>query len=315
MLRSMLVARAVLCALCASSALFAAPKASGADAKLRKQASALYEEGLKALDAGDAETCLAKFEEAYRTVPKPLVLLNIAECRKRTKDYAGAIEALERYLADRPDAPDRAAVEGRIADLQKTNGTVAVTSTPSGASIWVDGEDAARTTPADVSVAPGEREVALKLAGHETAKERVTVASGHKSQVDLTLPEAAPQPRAAKDEAEPTGTSDGGYHTSTGFWVAAGGAVAAAGVSAVFGVMALDKHSEFEDRPTRDVFDDGRRDALISDVALGVAAASAITAGVLYFTSKDAEKAADRGFSLGPSFSPRSAGLVGNVSF
>src|SRR5262245_62105926 len=121
MMGSRLLAPALLCVFCVGTPALAAPKAKPpapppaaaapaakpavkASPALRKKASALFEEGFKALDAGDFQTCERKFEEAYRTVPMPVVLLKVAECRKRGGAYSGAVEALERYLAERPDA-------------------------------------------------------------------------------------------------------------------------------------------------------------------------------------------------------------------
>jgi hypothetical protein len=318
MLRSRFVAQVAASALLSSSVAFAGVKAPAPDAKVRKQASVLYEAGLKAFDAGDAELCLAKFEEAYRTLPKPVVLVNIAACKERRGDYAGALETLQKYLADRPDAPDRAAVESRIADLKKTPGVVTVASTPAGAAIWVDGSDAAKITPADVSVPPGEHVIALKREGYESAEQSVTVALGERSHVELTLATAAPEARPdAEVNDRPKWTSDEGYHPGAAFWVAVGGTVAAAGVTTVFGVMALSKHSQFEDKPTRELYDDGRRDAVISDVALGVASACAVTAGVLFFTSRGTKEKppSESAVVIAPSFSTRGGGLVGNVRF
>ncbi len=49
----------------------------------------------------------------------PKVAVGIAESRERLGKLGGAIEMLERYLASTPEAPDRAAIEARIAELHK----------------------------------------------------------------------------------------------------------------------------------------------------------------------------------------------------
>ncbi|MAQ19697.1 MAG: hypothetical protein CMN30_33455, partial [Sandaracinus sp.] len=68
---------------------------------------ALYREGKHA----EAETA---FMEAYAMIPNPVVLLGVAEAREAQGNVVGTVEALETYLAERDDAPDRAAVQQRI---------------------------------------------------------------------------------------------------------------------------------------------------------------------------------------------------------
>jgi hypothetical protein len=334
MLRSWVLAPAVVCVFCvgtpspaaaaAKAAAGTPPASSSAGPKpggkitpaLKKKASALFEEGFKALDSGDYEACERKFDEAYRTVPMPVVLLKIAECRKRSGAYAGAVDALERYLSERADAPDRAVVEAQIADLKKRPGTVTVTSTPQGAAIWVDGSDTRKITPDSLELSPEEHSIELRLPSYAAEEQRIVVTYGSMRDLDLTLSrrtdDPTPPPRLA---GTPEASNESGYRTTTAFWIFAGGAVAAGGVATVFGVMALNKHSQFEENPTQELYDDGRRDALIADIALGAAAASAITAGVLFFSSKGSGSPADRGLTVAPSFGRAGGGLVGHVRF
>jgi hypothetical protein len=281
---------------------------------LKKKASALFEEGFKAFDAGDYETCERKFEEAYRTVPMPVVLLKVAECRKRAGAYHGAVDALERYLSERADAPDRAAVEAQIADIKKRPGTVRVTSTPPGAAIVVDGSDTRKVTPDSVELSAEEHSIKLTLPSYQPEEQRIMVTFGSKRDLELTLTKSSEDAGPMSKETPPE-SDESGYRTTTAFWIFAGGAVAAGGVATVFGVMALNKHSEFEDNPTQALYDEGTRDALIADISLGVAAASAITAGVIFFSSKGSESRADHGVAVVPSFGRDGGGLVGHVRF
>jgi len=310
----------------------AAPKASGGSSSsaaaasskpggkvtpaLKKKASALFEEGFKALDAGDYETCERKFDEAYRTVPMPVVLLKVAECRRRAGALGGAVDALERYLAERPDAPDRAQVESQIADLKRRPGTVTVSSSPLGAAIWVDGSDSGKVTPDSVELSPEEHRIELKLPSYETAEQKISVKFGATQDMKLELTSlAGGTKRSSEPASTPVDQDESGYHPTAAFWIFAGGAVAAAGVGTAFGLMAASKHDEFEKNPSQDLYDEGRRDALIADVSFGVAAASAITAGVLFFTSKESGSPQDRGFAVAPSFGSSGGGLVGHVRF
>jgi hypothetical protein len=284
----------------------------------RLKARALFAEGQKALDAGDVQAAKDAFGRAYDTLPNAAVLLKIAECKHRLSDEHGAVEALERYLSERPDAPDRAAVDGQIADLKKTPGIVAVESTPRGASILVDGTDTSLVTPSEVRVPPGEHVVSARLPRYVTAQQKVLVDYASHAELTLTLDvqtAASSGSGAADGAAYPDDSKRAGHRLTAGFWVAAGGTVAAASVMTAFGVIALDEHARYQKKPTRALYDDGRRDALIADVALGVTAASAITAAVLFFTSKPDEKAGDHAFVIAPSIERRGGGVVADVHF
>jgi hypothetical protein len=306
------VARALMCALSLSSLASGAP--SPAQESARQKARTLYADGQKALEGGNVEGAQKDFEEAYRILPNAAVLLKIAECRIRRSDFRGAVGALEQYLRDRPDAPDRAEVEGKVSDLRKKPGFVSVTTVPPGASIWVDGIDTERTTPSAVGVSPGTHTVVVKLPSHETAENTVVVEFDSKKELALTLHESNAAPSAGNDASN--GDSSGsGYHPTTPFWIAVGTTAVGAVVTTTFGIIALNQSSEYQTRPTQELYDAGRRNALIADISLGVTAAAAATATILFFTSKGPEKRPGEAFILAPSVGSHGGGLVGHVRF
>ena len=126
-------ARVLVCALSLTASLKAAPDAAGAPE--RTKARALYTQGEKLIKAGDLEGAQHAFEDAYRTMPNPVVLLKVADCQVKRNDIQGAVASLEKYLSERSNAPDRASVEDRIVDMRRTPGTVTVKSVPAGAAI------------------------------------------------------------------------------------------------------------------------------------------------------------------------------------
>ena len=72
--------------------------------------------------------------------------------------------------------------------LEANFGSIKVTSTPTGASIIVDGKDSGKTTPATISpVKIGGREITLRLASHNDFKKRVNVERGQTFDVAATL--------------------------------------------------------------------------------------------------------------------------------
>ena len=312
MLRAILqVARTLICALSLSSVALAAP--SPAQESARQKARALYADGQQALEAGNVEVAQKDFDEAYRTLPNAAVLLKIAECRIRRSDFRGAVGAFEQYLRDSPGATDRAEVQAKVSDLRKRPGFVSVTTVPSGASIWVDGIDTERTAPSTVGVSPGTHTVAVKLPSHMTAERTVVVEFDSKKELALTLRESNAATGAGNDSA--SASSDSGYHTTTPFWIAVGTTAVGAVVTTTFGIIALNQSSEYQTHPTQELYDAGRRNALIADISLGVAAAAAVTATVLFFTSKGSEKRSDEAFIVAPSVGSHGGGLVGHVRF
>lgn len=102
--------------------LFAASTAQAADEVISRQH---YERGRALVKLGDHRGAIREFEQAYQANPKPNLLYNIAQ-QHRILSEAGALEEMrlsvdffERYLREKPNAEDRAQVEGHIDDLKK----------------------------------------------------------------------------------------------------------------------------------------------------------------------------------------------------
>ncbi len=319
MLRSNLLwARLGICVGLFAASGLAAPDAS--KAALRMKARTLFADGQKALDAGDVQTAEKDFEEAYQTLPNAAVLLKIADCRSRLSNDHGTVEALEQYLAEKPKAADRTDIESRINAIKQKPGVVSVTTTPVGASVFVDGSDSGQVTPTDLKLAPGDHTISVQLPPYETVQQTITVDFASRKTLDLTLaapatPTTEPGLKTTTPVTDYPVTTSNGRSLSPGFWVAAGATVAGAAVWTTFGVMALDKHTKYNEKPSRSLYDDGKRDALIADISLGVTLAAAVTAGVFYFTSKSGDEPPEHGVVIVPSVSRDSAGLVGHVRF
>lgn len=286
----------------------------------RARARQLYGEGQAHFDAGRFEQAQAAFQGAYDQVPNPVVLLGVASAQERLGNSADAARTLRLYLRERPDAPDRATITERIAQLDPTGataepataatGTIRVVCTPAGAAITIDGQDTGRTAPADLEVAPGEHTVTLTLEGHQPVTETVMVAPGGMNELALTLAaveEGVPLEGTEADALGETGEGDAEAEAdamtspppltaadtspSTGVWVTT--AIAGVGLvtGTVFGFLALSAQSDFDSNPTADAADRGETFALVADLAFGVAIAAGVTAIVLYATDRPAAEA------------------------
>ena len=67
-------------------------------------------------------------------------------------------------------------------------GSIAVTSTPSGAEIWIDGKDTGKVTPYTFDKAPGDYDVYVTLNGYQTPAARsVSVIAGQTSSADFSV--------------------------------------------------------------------------------------------------------------------------------
>lgn len=290
----------------------------------RTAAREAYARGQEEFRAGNFEAAAAAFGEAYQAVPNPVVLLGVAEARERMGDVPGAIQALEQYLEERPDAPDAEEIQARLATLRTVPAVLVVTSDPPGAAITLDGQPRDQVTPAEIEVQPGEHVVAVTLAEHEPASETVQAEHGGRHEIQLDLVTAAEgldeDPfgdegggAAAPPPLDEDATDDGAL--PAGVWVAAGISGAALVGGTVLGFLALSEQSDYDMMPTESSADRGERLALFADVVFGVAIIAGVTAIVLYLTS-DTEAADDTpDVAVAPTVSPTGGGLSAQVQF
>ncbi len=314
-LSSALVLACLLCTSLASAQSASEDKAAPS-AEDMAAARGEYARGQQLFRDGDYGGAEKAFQEAYRIVPNPIVLLSVAECQVRAERFTDAVLSLSRYLEDRPDAPDRAQVEAQMAKLKERPGTLVVTSEPPGATIVVDGDNTGKVTPAEVELQSGDHTIVLKAPGYADAERPTTILIGGRHELDVQLSAlqvAAPEP-AVDPNAGVEADADDASRTRKAVWVAA--SVAGAGLVAgtVLGALALKNKRDFDDNPTEAIADKGERLALFADVGFGVAIAAGVTAIVLYVTEDD-EAASEQSFSVAPSVGPRAAGLVSNLRF
>ena len=270
----------------------AAPAAPAAEptAEQREAARAAYDRGRKLFAEAKYADARAAFQEAYDAVPNPIVLVSIGECQLRLGNFEDAYDAFTRYLQGRPDAPDRADVEKKMADITATPATLVITTAPAGASIRIDGQDSGKVTPAEVPVPRGEHTLELTLAGHTALSEPLTARAGVRHELHAELQPVPPPPVAVAPPPPPPPPPPPEPPTEA-IWITS--IVGATGLVAgtVLGFMALSERSDYDANPTMESADRGERLALFADVAFGVGAMGALTALVLYVTSDDQAEA------------------------
>jgi tetratricopeptide (TPR) repeat protein len=300
----------------------------------RAHARELYGQGQAAYTAGHYQEALDAYQAAFREVQNPLVLLGVALAQEHLDQRAEARVTLERYLILRPDAPDRAAIETRIAALPApTTGTVHVDCTPAGASIELDGH-AIGTGTAETTTPAGAHTLRVSLTGHEPITRQIDVTAGHRVDLDLTLVAQAAAVDTAATTSDPIESEDdifGGDGADTessetaetpaptpaaadpsaGVWVTTAIAGVALVTGTIFGFLALSKQSDYDAMPTAGTANDGEAFALVADLSFAVAAAAGITAIVLYATETPARPAeSTASLQVIPLVSPTAGGVA-----
>jgi tetratricopeptide (TPR) repeat protein len=90
----------------------------------QEAAKAHFLAGSAYYDQADYTGAVREFNEAYRLSQRPDLLYNIALAYERLERWDDAIGALRHYLRDKPDAPDRETIAGRIETLEKRRDAV-----------------------------------------------------------------------------------------------------------------------------------------------------------------------------------------------
>jgi len=98
------------------------PAIASAQERDEARAQALRERAEAAVSEGRLEEAFGHVRVAAELTEDPTVWLEVAEIADRLRMDALTVEALERYLAARPDAADRAEVEGRLRVLRAVEG-------------------------------------------------------------------------------------------------------------------------------------------------------------------------------------------------
>jgi tetratricopeptide (TPR) repeat protein len=261
----------------------------------RANARLAYARGQSAFNDGRYEEARTAFQEAYAAVPNPIVLVTLAECDLRLGHFDEALSGFERYLKDKPDAADRAQIEQKVKDLLATPSILVLSSSPTGASVKVDGADTGKITPVELPLPRGEHKVELSLAGHLPIAETIDVRIGSRQEVHVGLqpePPPPPPPVAVKPPPPPPPAPPAEDPTAA-LWITS--IVGATGIvtGTVLGFMVMSERSDFDANPTAKSADRGERLALFADVAFGVGAMALITGAVLYLTKDEAPASTD----------------------
>lgn len=253
----------------------------------------VYRLGVQLFQAQRYEAAERAWLRAYALERDPALLVAIADTRQRREDVPGAVAMLEQYLVERPDAPDRASIETRLATLLKSPARLRVRSEEPGHAILVDGVPAKQKTPATIEVEPGSHTIVVVGEGRQVGEQTVQVGYGEVKELSFTRQTASKVIVEETEEAKLLAKqAKQREDTTIRRAVISTGAISAAALvsGTVLGVLALRKERDYRNDPSAKTADQGERLALFADLSFGLAALSAITSFTLFMTHRNKRK-------------------------
>ncbi|MDH3201235.1 MAG: PEGA domain-containing protein [Myxococcales bacterium] len=250
-----------------------------------------YELGVRLFGAERYEGAERAWTRSHALSPNPTLLIAIADIRQRRGDEPGTVAILERYLRERPDAPDKLAVEARIATLLETPATVVIRADEAGQAILVDGKPIDEKTPAEIELEPGMHTLIVVGDGQRVGEKSVQLGFGERKELDFN---AAPESEVVEEAKAEDDFAREERTARRAVWALSGVAAAALLTGTVLGFTAFKQEQDYRNDPTLEIADKGERLALFADVSFGIAALSAVTALTVFLTTKNKKKRRER---------------------
>lgn len=298
------------------------------DAETAKKVLTLIREGNAAFDEEKYDTAFDKYEQAYELYPDPAILVRLGKTSEKLGETKKAIGYYKEFARLMPDDPAAEKLAQRAEELEgELPITVAVTSEPAGAQIFLDKamQESVGTTPAEVELTAGEHTLYLKKKGFETAAEGVTVEADGEQSVEVTLTRAMISENGSDGSVEPidgeaSNLATYGY-ASLGVGVVT---LATSGTFLYFKEVAEDDVNNYDKRApgaNRSQLQERKDDAnsyydtaLYTGIAGGVLTATGVGLLTYHYLSADAGDD-EVAWSVGASFDADAAWLGVNGSF
>jgi len=284
-----------------------APTATAPDKKTKDLARKAYGEGEKAYAAGDFSAAYTGYSKANDLIPSAQASYWAAKSLDQGGKTDDAIKGYEALLAD----PNVSKIgEDKLADAHarltalkaSLVGEVTVSTAAPGAVLLVDGAPQPGPLPTVLKLSPGPHKLTLTAEGYDAKEVDLQVQAGTKVQQSVEMAPHAPPPPPPVPVAEvapPPPPPPAEKHSKVPAYVTLGIAAGGAVVGTIFGVKALSSKSDFDSNPTTEHADDTERNALIADMAFGVALTLGVT-GIVLLTSGDDEAPAKAAKLLNP---------------
>ena len=166
-----------------------APQTAFAQEDSMTRARTHYEKGRRFFKEGRYDDALRELDKAYRLDPSESLVFNIARVHEERGDLISAVRYYKSYLAINPRAKNARDVRNTIRRLQSMThtGRLVVTSSPPGATIWINGRSVGETPSKAMVMKTGVSRVEVKMEGFATFAEDVLINKGQTSRLAATL--------------------------------------------------------------------------------------------------------------------------------
>jgi len=281
------------------------------------EARRAYDDGRRLFEARSYVEALRRFERAFELGNTAVVLVAIANCHEQTGNYRDAVAALERYLRERADAPDRAQIEQRLTELrsraaqQSTASTTTATSTTAAAGTTAGASGAAGAGAGAGASSGSGAGATSNTSGASGGDARASGATNSSTQPAGSGASASGAQQAAASGEGANGASGGAAANtaeaggepsasapaepvapprargiSPAVWVCAGLAAAGVAGGSVLGFLALGDHATYNTAPTRELKDRGETYALLADLSFATAVLSGFVGTVVFLSDR-----------------------------
>jgi hypothetical protein len=250
-----------------------------------------FDEGVKAFSRKDFKAALDHFEASYGERPVPAVLHNLGLTHEELGQLPEALALLEKYLRESEGQLGRRQVESKIAELRSRVFELVVSNLPGDAELLVD--EVPRPAGATY-LSPGVHRLQVSAPGFETLRQEVAGGAGTRLILPLAL-RPVPASMAAPAVLPPTVVRESFLSQPQGKATLALGSLSAASLvsSFVLGTMARNTRASYERGCAvvatcdQSLYDQGRAQAVASDVLLAVGGAAGVATAILLLGPAD----------------------------
>ena len=273
--------------------------------------------GVELYNDADFANAIIEFKRAYEIAPDFHVLFNVGQACYQAQNYACALTAFRKYLADggtQVPAKRRVDVEKDVKTLTGRVAKLEVNVNVSGATVTIDDEKAGDAPFSEaLTVSQGKRKIVVTKPGYEPTTQTIELAGGDSQKIEIALkqvekppPPPPPPPVAARKSPLP--------------WIGVGLTGALVVGATITGVVALDASAKATNRlralgsspaDIKNYQSQGATFAAVTDVLGIVAIATAATTAVLFIVTNKAPKDEPKQAWVRPFVAPNGAGLAG----
>ena len=273
-------------------------------------------------EAKDYAAALELYRQAHGVWRLPALTFMEARCLEALGRKVEAILALERALAESPDAELRGRVEGKLADLRDevAKGSLILLVEPAGAKVLIDGKPRGEAPLPPLELPPGTYRVDVEHPDYYAEERSVRIEGGRQTTAKVVL---NPLPKV-EEEGPPLPP----WYDSTWGWVTAGTGLVSATVAAALLVVAEQEHQAVRDlrdeapdirstsqKKAFDRWEKADQMQIAGYALVGVGGAALAVSAVLFATYPDRAATEEEVITFNPTPLPGGGGVIFGARF